>query len=330
MFKTQKFKVLIQVTALTFVLGLVLNISLYGSSFSSNVRHTLSGWPGASDSLSRWMESEDNQRRLPKALIIGFSKCGTTALRAFISLHPDIVSPLEEVRFFTLNFTKGLEWYRHQMPPSTEGQITIEKTPFYIMDREALERIRAFNSSIKLIVSVRDPIGRLQSQYAHTFRNVHDASEKPSFKTWCQGSASSEHVARFVNYASHISNVYDLFPKEQVLVLSEEALEMDPLSVMKDAEAFLGLRPSFSKYEFVFNKEKGFYCFNKTSPNYPNIINSVKLAEDTGCIGGGKGRAHPEIQEDFFKELVTAIRPYNEKLFSLIGKTFDWDNFKQS
>ncbi|KAK3796259.1 hypothetical protein RRG08_041575 [Elysia crispata] len=274
-------------------------------------------------------DSDDGQRRFPKALIIGFSKCGTTALRAFVSLHPDIVSPLEEIRFFTLNYTKGLEWYRLKMPPSSESQITIEKTPFYIMDREALQRIREFNASIKLIISVRDPIGRLQSQYAHTFRNVHDPADRPSFKSWCQGDAFSEHVVRFVDYASHISAVYDLFPKSQILVLSEEALEMDPLSVMKEAEMFLGLRASFSKYDFVFNKDKGFYCFNMTSPNYPNIINSVKLNPDTGCIGGEKGRAHPEIEEDFFKQLVRAIRPHNEQLFSLIGKRFDWDNFKE-
>ncbi|RUS91292.1 hypothetical protein EGW08_000906 [Elysia chlorotica] len=328
MFKTQKFKVLLQVTSLAFVLGVVLNLFLYNSSVSSNIRKTLSR--DGSGSLSRLIsDGDDAQRRFPKALIIGFSKCGTTALRAFISLHPDIVSPLEEVRFFTLNYTKGMEWYRLKMPPSTKSQITIEKTPFYIMDREALERIREFNSTIRLIISVRDPIARLQSQYAHTFRNVLDPDDRPSFKAWCQGNANSDHVVRFVDYASHISAVYDLFHKSQVLVLSEEALEMDPLSVMKEAEAFLGLRASFTKYDFVFNQEKGFYCFNMSSPNYPNIINSVKLSE-SGCIGGGKGREHPEVDEDFFQELVKAIRPHNEHLFSLIGKRFDWDNFKES
>ncbi|GFO34983.1 heparan sulfate glucosamine 3-o-sulfotransferase 5 [Plakobranchus ocellatus] len=314
-------------------MGLILNLVLYGSYFPNTVRKTLSSGPrnASASRVTGFYEDEgkDKQRRFPHALIIGFSKCGTTALRAFLSLHPDIVSPLEEVRFFTLNYTKGLEWYRMQMPPSTEHQITIEKTPFYIMYTEALERIRQFNSSIKLIISVRDPIARLQSQYAHTFRNVRDASAKPTFRSWCHGEAAGEHVVRFVDYATHISTVYNLFPRDQVLVLSEEVLETDPLSVMKEAETFLGLRPSFSKHDFVFNQNKGFYCFNMTSPSYPKIIGSVKVNSDTGCIGGEKGRAHPEIDDEFFKHLVQAIRPYNEQLFQLINKRFEWANFIQ-
>ncbi|GFS04209.1 heparan sulfate glucosamine 3-O-sulfotransferase 5 [Elysia marginata] len=331
MIKTQKFRVLVKVVVLAFLVGLAFNLFLYSSSSSDNGGQSFFSWSDGSLSRLMSMSSGDSkQQRFPKALIIGFSKCGTTALRAFVSLHPDIVSPLEEVRFFTLNYTKGLEWYRQKMPPSTPSQITIEKTPFYIMDREALERIRKFNESIKLIISIRDPIARLQSQYAHTFRNVKDSAERPSFKSWCQGDAFSEHVVRFIDYATHIRSVYDLFPKSQVLVLSEEALENDPISVMKDVEAFIGLRAYFSSYDFVFNEEKGFYCFNKTSPNYRSIINSVKLNPDTGCIGGEKGRAHPEIEEEFFQQLVRAIRPHNEGLFSLIGKRFEWDNFKDS
>lgn len=332
MLKTKKIQVFIKVIGLTFLVCLGLNGLIFKSSSVKNPRERffiLSDNGNHSWRLTTSGGSE-GQRRLPKALIIGFSKCGTTALRAFVSLHPDIVSPLEEVRFFTLNYTKGVEWYRQQMPESSERQITIEKTPFYIMDRQALERIKMFNASIKLIVSVRDPIARLQSQFAHTFRNVVNPAKMPSFKFWCQDDASSDHVKRFVDYATHISSVYQLFPKSQVLVLSEEALENNPLSVMKDVENFLGIRAYFSKHDFYFNEEKGFFCFNKTSLNFAAINNWVKLNFNTGCIGGEKGRAHPEIAESFFQDLVKSIRPFNERLFSLIGKRFDWPNFDKS
>ncbi|KAK3796867.1 hypothetical protein RRG08_055701 [Elysia crispata] len=268
--------------------------------------------------------------RLPNCLIIGFSKCGTLALRGFLSLHPDIVSTLRELRYFTLFYKKGLEWYRNQMPLSKQGQITIEKTPSYILSPEAIERIYEYNSSIKLIVIVRDPIVRLQSLYSHTFSDDPKSSENPTFKEWCADNPRSLRVLRNVDYAQHIEEVFHFFPKQNVLVLSEESLEENPMGVMREAEEFLGLKPYFSRQDFVFSKEKGFYCFNTSSPHYPEILETVVLNKKTGCLGSGKGRDHPDIDGKFLKELVDVIRPYNVRLFRLIGKKFSWENFKDT
>lgn len=43
-----------------------------------------------------------------------------------------------EVHFFDrdVNYNKGLEWYRMQMPHSYPGQITIEKSPSYFVTPE--------------------------------------------------------------------------------------------------------------------------------------------------------------------------------------------------
>lgn len=62
-------------------------------------------------------------------------------------------------------YDQGLDWYRHQMPYSLENQITVEKTPNYFVDWEVPERIYNFNSSIKLILIVRNPIDRAVSDY---------------------------------------------------------------------------------------------------------------------------------------------------------------------
>ena len=50
---------------------------------------------------------------------------------------------------------------------STPGQITIEKTPTYFTTPESAGRINKFNSSIKLILIVKDPTKRIISEYAH-------------------------------------------------------------------------------------------------------------------------------------------------------------------
>ncbi|GFS04213.1 heparan sulfate glucosamine 3-O-sulfotransferase 5-like [Elysia marginata] len=274
-------------------------------------------------------ETEPVRRpRLPKALIIGFSKCGTTALRTFLTLHPQIVSPIEEVRYFNFNYTKGLEWYRRQMPPSTPNQITIEKTPSYIMSPIVLKRIYLYDSQVKLIIIVRDPIIRLQSQYAHTFRNAPPGAQKPAFKFWVKGDTTDRRITHFIGYTKYIGEVYDQFPRDQVLVLAEEDFEQNPLSVMKEVESFLNIKPAFSKDMFYYNKSKGFYCFNRENEFFPTVLKMVKVNNRTGCLGEDKGRDHPDIDDDFMEELVKFIRPHNEQLFKLIGKKIIWENFE--
>lgn len=77
-------------------------------------------------------------RRLPQAIIIGVRKCGTRALLEMLYLHPMVQKAAGEVHFFDrdVNYNKGLEWYRMQMPHSYQGQITIEKSPSYFVTPE--------------------------------------------------------------------------------------------------------------------------------------------------------------------------------------------------
>uniref|UniRef100_A0A2C9JT24 Sulfotransferase domain-containing protein n=1 Tax=Biomphalaria glabrata TaxID=6526 RepID=A0A2C9JT24_BIOGL len=263
-------------------------------------------------------DDDDNclKRRLPKCLIIGFAKCGTYALISFLALHPDIATANDEVGFFNNKFNKGFEWYIAQMPLSKGSQITIEKTPGYVLSMTALERIHEFNSTLKLMIIVRDPVDRVPSLYAH----YKEKNDLPTFTKWIK----SEEYVNKMNYHQHIAQVYKVFPREQVLVLCEESLEDDPLSVIKEVESFLGLQPAFNKDLFVFNLDKGFYCFNKSHPRYHAISQVLKIIPETGCFSKAKGREHPEISPELMKEVVANAQPYNERLFQLIGKRFNW------
>ncbi|KOB67062.1 putative Heparan sulfate glucosamine 3-O-sulfotransferase 5, partial [Operophtera brumata] len=106
-------------------------------------------------------------RRLPQALIIGVRKCGTRALLEMLYLHPMVQKASGEVHFFDRdeNYSLGLEWYRSKMPLSFKGQITIEKSPSYFVTPEVPERVRAMNSSVRLLLIVREPVTRAISDY---------------------------------------------------------------------------------------------------------------------------------------------------------------------
>ncbi|CAL4141148.1 unnamed protein product, partial [Meganyctiphanes norvegica] len=133
----------------------------------------------------------NKKKRLPQAIIIGVKKCGTHALTDMISLHPQVVHAKKyEMHFFEKDkitgsdkrYQMGLEWYRENMPPSYENQITIEKTPSYFISDDAPERISEMNSSIKLILIVRDPTTRVVSDYLHTKDMHKERKFKPFWK----------------------------------------------------------------------------------------------------------------------------------------------------
>lgn len=63
---------------------------------------------------------EQPTRNLPEALIIGVKKGGTRALLEFIRLHPNVRAAGNEVHFFDRHYAKGLNWYRHKMPPTSK------------------------------------------------------------------------------------------------------------------------------------------------------------------------------------------------------------------
>ena len=68
------------------------------------------------------------RKRLPDALVIGVMKCGTDALRAFLSLHPYIAMSHNEPNYWCEHFHKGYEYYIDQMAMSRLGQISMEKS----------------------------------------------------------------------------------------------------------------------------------------------------------------------------------------------------------
>jgi [heparan sulfate]-glucosamine 3-sulfotransferase 3 len=56
------------------------------------------------------------------------------------------------------------------MPPTLEGQVTMEKTPSYFVTREVPQRVRQMNPNTKLLIVVRDPVTRAISDYTQAAR----------------------------------------------------------------------------------------------------------------------------------------------------------------
>ena len=124
---TGKFSNISVICAFVLLLGFFLLYRFYGSPKINEVLKV--SRVIMSKAVDSWRRNKvsglaEKRRRLPKALIIGFNKCGSSTLRTFLTIYPDVVAPCHEIRFFNDLYSKGLEWYRCQKPRSTSRQIT--------------------------------------------------------------------------------------------------------------------------------------------------------------------------------------------------------------
>ena len=259
------------------------------------------------------------RRRLPNALIIGVRKAGTRALLDFLNLHPRIRTPGPECHFFDREekYNKGLGWYRQQMSPSLPGDITIEKTPAYFVTDHVAPRIFNMSKTVKLIVIVRDPTERAISDYTQHQTSKDKEHPLPPFEklvTADQEEKVLKKNSKLVQkglYVTYLRRWLEYFPLKQIHVVSGEQLVKDPAAVVRAIESFLNLEHLITEEAFYVNETKGFPCAKKDDGK-------------SGCLGAGKGRRHPNIREDIVKMLRNFYQPFNEELFRVVGRHFNW------
>ena len=136
------------------------------------------GWAGYARLTARG-------RLLPDYLIIGTQRGGTTSLYKYLTRHPSLAHALtKELRFFDLNYDKGMAWYRSRFPSRRYKQLVRrtrgvelvvgEGSPDYMFHPHAPGRIARTLPSAKLIVFLRNPVDRAWSHYWHQHSRGHE------------------------------------------------------------------------------------------------------------------------------------------------------------
>jgi hypothetical protein len=201
---------------------------------------------------------------LPDFLVAGVPKAGTTALHAALSRHPGIyMSPIKEPKFFLTDGpppTRGgpgdaltyrehvweRDKYEALFDAAAPGTLRGEATPLYLYDTGAVGRIRALIPDVKLIVIIRDPIERAHSNWTHLWSAglepegdfLRACAEEP--RRIAAGWASFWHYTGLSRYGEQLQRVFELFPREQVLVLRYRSLIDDPVAALDRICGFLG------------------------------------------------------------------------------------------
>lgn len=191
---------------------------------------------------------------LVDVVIIGVQKAGTTALFDYLSEHPGFsLSRVKEVHFFD---DESIDWrapdyslYHRHFEPASTG-VRAEATPIYIYWPNSLERLRAYNPAARLVLMLRDPVERAWSHWR--METSRGAESKPF--SWCIRAGRHRlfeaepwgHHREFSYvergfYGEQVERLLRIFPREQVLVITADALRRDPNGVLARISDFAGV-----------------------------------------------------------------------------------------
>jgi hypothetical protein len=247
-------------------------------------------------------------RALPDAMIIGAMKCGTSSLHNYLAQHPQVIPPLrKEVHFFDVNYGRGESWYRANFGRAGEPGLNFESSPYYLYHPLAPERASRMVPQARLVVLVRDPVRRAYSHYWH---ERDKGREKLSFEDAVAAepdrigidaerlargeievSAAHQHFSYLGRgrYAEQIERWLRFYPRERLLCLRFEDLAAEPLAVLNQSLAYLGL---------------------------PGMASARLEARNT--------RKYPPITPATAERLRQYFEPHNRALEALLGRPLGW------
>lgn len=185
-------------------------------------------------------------------IVGGVQKAGTTAIHDFLAQHPHVAllrdqalhffdkeehfQDAPDYRILHNNFDAGRRW-------RVAGEVTAD----YLYYPRALSRIAQYNPEMKLVVSLRNPTERAFSQWnmrrdkgQESLEFLDALKRDQEIGVW-QRPRGNGYIARSL-YSPQLETVFDLFPREQVLVLKYEELRRDPAPLVDQLFDFLGVK----------------------------------------------------------------------------------------
>jgi hypothetical protein len=248
-------------------------------------------------------------RPLPRFIIAGAQKAGTTSLFGYLADHPQCAASLtKEVHYFDEAFERGENWYRSNFPLGVGERHCFESSPYYMFDPRVPSRVKQTLPDVKLIFLLRNPASRAYSHYQHSRRRGREplsfaeaiAAEPQRMAGLHEHllanptahSAPHRHHSYVTrgHYAQQLETWVAQFAREQIMVVQAERLFKQPGEVFADVCRFLEL-DAWRPREFATHNS---------------------------------GRYHDPMPIEIRQQLTRHFEPANERLFDLLGVRYDW------
>ena len=219
--------------------------------------------------------------------------------------------------FFDKKFDQGVNWYKSFFPTTMAKSklekkqrtkcLTGEATPRYLHYPHAPKRVFGLVPNVKLIVLLRNPIDRSYSHYqmevdsGHEELSFEDAIDQEKQKI-VHDMKKMENDENFYSvnfyrksyltrgiYVDQLKRWFKYFPREKFLILKSEDLYSNPSNTYQQVLDFLGL----SNYELTSFKAH-------------------------------RMRDYSPISSQTREKLTKYFEPYNEQLYELLDRNYDW------
>ena len=197
--------------------------------------------------------------------------------------------PIKETKFFTYLYDgKNLDFYEGLFD---DAKLGFEASVEYLHIAPVADRIKEVYRDLKFIVLLRDPVKRAWSHYWHE-RYFNKSETLPFDEAIKRKIETTEDwyfrsYLQIGHYAQHLTRWFDLFGRENFLVIQSEALFSDADFWFKNIQMFLGLDP-ISELDDYLNFGINF--------NYPKMDAATE------------------------KKLTEYFEPHNEKLYTLLNR----------
>lgn len=199
----------------------------------------------------------------PNLFIVGGPKCGTTALYAYLSRHPEIfMSPIKEPQFFASDILLGqrrvrtLPEYLACFAEASQQRVIGEASTAYLGSRAAARQIKCFSPKAKIIVMLRNPIDVMYAQHSErvfsnmehilTFETALDSEEIRLFR---EGPFKGEPVTRLSyrdlsHFTAQVERYFCAFGRENVHTIIYDDFKRDVTTVVRNLLGFLDVCPN--------------------------------------------------------------------------------------
>jgi len=284
----------------------------------------------------------------PNFFIIGAPKAGTSSLYSYLKDVPRIyMSPIKEPRFFNKNIPKNSNLhvikdkkkYLHLFEKVTDEKIIGEASPSYLGDPDAPHLIHEVSPHAKILISLRDPVERLISDYFMFKRlgRMKSSFENIFIKKECTNKEKDLANQRFKIglYFENIKRYFDVFGRDQVKVIIFEEFVNDEKSTILEILKFLEIEPKLENFKPEIHNPFGVargsiaqYIFrskqikriteNLLSPKQRNLLREKILI---------KKQPKAKINQEDKNQISSEYKNDVNKLKSFLGKDLPWSNF---
>ena len=203
-------------------------------------------------------------QRWPNLFIVGAAKAGTTSLAYYLQQHPDIyissfkephhfsrITPTPELRAFFPNVPDEAD-YLKLFKDARQEAVLGEASTSYLWTPGTPERIFKKVPDAKIIILLREPVGRA---YSHYLNDAREGTEKRPFLQAVTEDYARQHKGWGVShlyadlgfYCHQVERYLATFPPHNVYIEFFEAFVGDPVPVLESIFRFLGVDPSVAQ-----------------------------------------------------------------------------------